>query len=210
MPSIGATGSIDAPPRLVAGLLDWALGLSALGWAVRGIWEWPWLPAPLAIAALNAVVGVLFLRRVAPGRLASPGASSLCLGSVLVGAVALRLGPPWAAWPPLASALLSLGALGAAGSLATLGTSFGVLPALRPLVTRGPYRWVRHPAYGCELVMLLGGALAAGAVATAVLVPAAVALTGLRVHLEERLLAESPGYLAYRRRVRWRLLPGVW
>jgi protein-S-isoprenylcysteine O-methyltransferase Ste14 len=31
-----------------------------------------------------------------------------------------------------------------------------------------------------------------------------------RIRAEERLLAESAGYQEYARRVRWRLLPGVW
>src|SRR4029077_5938055 len=40
-----------------------------------------------------------------------------------------------------AAALLSL------ASLLTLRRSFGVRPALRNLVTKGPYRLVRHPMY---------------------------------------------------------------
>src|SRR5881394_1048149 len=41
-------------------------------------------------------------------------------------------------------------------SVAVLGRCFGVLPDVRGLVTRGPYRLVRHPLYLGELTAVLG------------------------------------------------------
>ena len=79
------------------------------------------------------------------------------------------------------------------------------------VVSTGVYGLVRHPMYLGGLLMFLGGSLLTGAaVALAfffVLTPLLVA----RIVEEERLLlAELPGYEAYRRRVRYRLVPCVW
>lgn len=79
------------------------------------------------------------------------------------------------------------------------------------VVTGGPYRHIRHPAYAGGILtevflpILLGSwwALVIG------LVDAAVML--LRTVLEDRTLqAELPGYADYASEVRYRLVPGVW
>jgi protein-S-isoprenylcysteine O-methyltransferase Ste14 len=88
-----------------------------------------------------------------------------------------------------------------------LGRCFGILPEARGLVTRGPYRLVRHPVYLGELGAAAGlvvasptlwnlGALAVFACAQAVRMP-----------LEERALsAEFPEYHEYAARTP-RLMP---
>ena len=196
---------------LLLSLVDWGFGLSAIGWAVRIVFVHGSTIVGSTLAALNLAVGVLLLVRRTPARLAGLRDSLLCLGSLVASGVVLKLAPPPEAWPLSASILFAAGGLGALLSLASLGTSFGVLPALRGLVARGPYRWIRHPAYACETLLVVACALAdlrapwpwlAAAVAVALLV--------LRVRLEERLLRLDPAYLAYETRVPWRLLPGVW
>jgi protein-S-isoprenylcysteine O-methyltransferase Ste14 len=75
----------------------------------------------------------------------------------------------------------------------------------------GPYRCVRHPGYVAALFLFFGMALALGSFWP--LVPAALAsgLLVVRTSWEDRLLrAELPGHDDYSRRVRWRLVPGVW
>ncbi len=75
----------------------------------------------------------------------------------------------------------------------------------------GPYRIVRHPGYAGNILALPGIVLALGSVWT--LIPAAVALiiTVIRTALEDRTLQEElPGYPDYARRVRCRLIPGIY
>ena len=75
----------------------------------------------------------------------------------------------------------------------------------------GPYRIVRHPGYAGNILSLLGIVLALGSVWT--LIPAMVALiiTVIRTALEDRTLQEElPGYTEYARRVRYRLIPGIY
>lgn len=79
------------------------------------------------------------------------------------------------------------------------------------VVDSGPYRFVRHPGYVAAIILFAGMALALGS--WWALVPAAMAsiLLIIRTSWEDRLLqAELPGYADYARRVRSRLLPGVW
>lgn len=76
---------------------------------------------------------------------------------------------------------------------------------------RGPYRLVRHPGYAGNILPLLGIVLALGSVWT--LIPAVVALiiAVVRTALEDQTLQEElPGYRDYARRVRYRLLPGIY
>lgn len=75
----------------------------------------------------------------------------------------------------------------------------------------GPYHFVRHPGYAGNILPLLGIVLALGSVWA--IVPAVVALiiTVLRTTLEDRTLQkELPGYQDYARRVRYRLIPGIY
>jgi protein-S-isoprenylcysteine O-methyltransferase Ste14 len=75
----------------------------------------------------------------------------------------------------------------------------------------GPYRVVRHPGYAGNILPLFGIVLALGSLWT--LIPAAVALiiTVIRTILEDQTLQdELPGYREYARRVRFRLIPGIY
>lgn len=75
----------------------------------------------------------------------------------------------------------------------------------------GPYRIVRHPGYAGNIVALVGIVLALNSLWT--LIPAAVALiiAVIRTVLEDQTLKEElPGYRDYARRVRYRLMPGIY
>ena len=75
----------------------------------------------------------------------------------------------------------------------------------------GPYRIVRHPGYAGNILALPGMVLALSSMWT--IIPAAVALiiAVIRTVLEDRTLQdELPGYRDYARRVRYRLLPGIY
>lgn len=79
------------------------------------------------------------------------------------------------------------------------------------VVSSGPYRWVRHPGYAGAVLAYLATPLfldAPWALLPAVFLAAAVVL---RTELEDRALQDRlQGYRDYARRVRYRLLPGVW
>ena len=79
------------------------------------------------------------------------------------------------------------------------------------VATAGPYRYVRHPAYvGMILFELAMSTLLASWWAIIASGLCAILLI-LRTALEDRTLqVELTGYVDYARRVRYRLLPGIW
>jgi protein-S-isoprenylcysteine O-methyltransferase Ste14 len=94
-----------------------------------------------------------------------------------------------------------------------LGRQFSVVVAIETdhrLVTHGPYRWLRHPAYTGGLIATVGFALALGSWLM-VLPSLAILLLALsyRMRLEERVLLAAFGsvYGDYMART-WRLFPG--
>lgn len=74
----------------------------------------------------------------------------------------------------------------------------------------GPYRIVRHPGYAGNILPLLGIVLALGSVWALIPVVVVLIITVIRTTLEDRTLQdELPGYRDYARRVRYRLIPGI-
>lgn len=115
------------------------------------------------------------------------------------------------AWGVTAGLVLQLAGLAlAVTALVVLGRSFGFVAADRGLVTRGPYAVVRHPVYAAYIVIQAGYLVqSVSARNVAVLVFVTGANIG-RAIVEERVLAGSADYGAYRQHVRWRLVPGLW
>ncbi|RPJ01869.1 MAG: isoprenylcysteine carboxylmethyltransferase family protein [Chloroflexi bacterium] len=148
----------------------------------------------------------------------------LALGIVaLVGLIVL---PPWEyahfAGPiPRDGPLAWLGLVTFAAGIALQAAAFralrglytsrlGVQPGHR-LVTRGPYRLVRHPGYLSNLLCLAGIGLALSSLVGLGLTLFVVPLIVRRIFSEEEMLAAEfgPQYERYRQQVRWRLLPPV-
>jgi protein-S-isoprenylcysteine O-methyltransferase Ste14 len=79
------------------------------------------------------------------------------------------------------------------------------------VVDRGPYRIVRHPGYAAFCVGSLGAPFMLLSWPALVIGPLLAAWFVLRTALEDKTLQrELAGYADYARRVRFRLVPGVW
>lgn len=169
-------------------------------------------PVRLTITVLNACVGVLFLVRSAVIRHGALSAIVLALPSFVVAGASFKLAPAGHLWPARANATLVAGATLAIVALLSLGRSFAILPAVRRIVRGGPYALVRHPAYLGELAMVAGCCLAHQPLEIWHFWPlaAAVPMVVLRVLVEEHVLVTADEYRTYTRKVRWRLLPGLW
>jgi protein-S-isoprenylcysteine O-methyltransferase Ste14 len=114
------------------------------------------------------------------------------------------------AWPTAGLVLVTIAALLSLASLLTLRRSFGIRPALRSLVTNGPYRFVRHPIYLAYVIGDVGYNLQEWNFGTVLLTLAGWASLYYRIQAEERVLSTDPGWRAYVARVPGRLLPRLW
>lgn len=90
-----------------------------------------------------------------------------------------------------------------------LGRSFGITPANRGVVMRGPYVVVRHPIYAGYLVTHLAFLVAHPSAANAAVVVIADTALVVRALIEERVLSADADYRSYCSRVGWHLVPGV-
>jgi protein-S-isoprenylcysteine O-methyltransferase len=100
-------------------------------------------------------------------------------------------------------------------AMATLGRFFTATLQVQPdqpVITRGPYRLVRHPSYLGGDVALLGAGLTCATWPSALLmVLPFLAAHVWRIPIEEQMMAQAHGerWETYRRRT-WRMVPGVW
>lgn len=111
------------------------------------------------------------------------------------------------------------------GNLLTVASYFGFYWVLREntyaaatirveegqkVISTGPYAIVRHPMYSAALVMSLGMVLALGSWWGILLLVPGILVLVWRLLDEEKFLHEDlPGYTEYTRKVRWRLIPGI-
>jgi protein-S-isoprenylcysteine O-methyltransferase Ste14 len=223
-------------PRVILAVLVFVVLVSFLPLLISGHWDWweAWVYAIVSI--LGFAISRMLAGRRNPGLLAERArllqhadaeawdkvlAPLVGLGGALIPLVAgleARL-----AWSPANSLPLEILALAAIlagyalGSYALIANPFfsGMVRIQsergHQIVTSGPYRWVRHPGYAGALLTYIATpifldtpwAFLPAAFLTVVLV--------IRTSLEDRTLQQRlPGYQEYARRVRFRMLPGVW
>src|SRR5262249_6078782 len=102
------------------------------------------------------------------------------------------------------------GAILSFASLISLGKSFGIRPALRDLVTRGPYRLIRHPMYLSYVLSDVGYNLQEWNMGTVLLVLVGWVSLLYRIKAEEQVLLHDGAWRLYADNVPYRLIPGVW
>jgi protein-S-isoprenylcysteine O-methyltransferase Ste14 len=122
----------------------------------------------------------------------------------------LRWSHGYVAWPEAGLALVTLAAGLSLVSLLALRRLFGVRPALRGLVTSGPYRFVRHPMYLSYVLADIGVNLQEWNFVTLLLVLVGWMSLVYRIYAEERVLAQHAEWPPYVALVRYRLFPGLW
>ena len=79
------------------------------------------------------------------------------------------------------------------------------------VISTGPYAIVRHPMYAGGALYMIGMPLLLGSWLGLLVLPLILCALSVRVFIEEATLRKGlPGYGEYTRRVRYRLVPGVW
>lgn len=91
-----------------------------------------------------------------------------------------------------------------------LGRSFSLVPQARLVVQTGPYRWIKHPLYLAEEIVIFGVVLKVLSPLTLTLFVLHIGVQVCRIYYEEDLLRRNcPEYTSYEAS-RWRLIPYVW
>lgn len=160
---------------------------------------------PALLAAESILVGYRLLSRRPDSDNPNPWyVRSGILATVFLAPLLLRIENP----VPLAGTVVAcLGVSLTLWALWTLGASFGITPADRGLVTRGPYKYIRHPMYAGALLNTLPAVIWNPSPWNLALLAIIVVIDIIRIHLEERTIFAYDQYAA---RVRWRIIPFVW
>ena len=205
------------PPVTFAGLRralgDFVLAVSfllamlpaarALGFSLAGVANMVWLTGA-------AIMAIMSFARFAPRTSAVNWRTLAATGGMLILPGFMR---------PTA---MSTGALATTGLIFELfgvvltqvarvymGRSFGILPANRGIVSKGPFRSVRHPIYFGWLILSLGYAMSFASERNILLIAMTLPFMVWRIGQEEVHLSADPEYLQYMKQVRYRLWPGV-
>jgi protein-S-isoprenylcysteine O-methyltransferase Ste14 len=196
--------------RISANLIG-ASGAALFAWATLRFYLQTHRPLGAAFFAEQMWVVVAYLIR-RPARTVSRrlGDWLLAFGGTFGGVLfrPVSTGRHW--WVGAGLGFQLLGLAICVASFLALGRSFGFVAADRGLVRRGPYAVVRHPIYASYLLLQCGYVLQSPSVRNALVMVFASSCNVGRAVAEDRLLAGSDHYDAYRSQVRWRLLPGVW
>lgn len=164
----------------------------------------------LLLLASESLVVVLTLVRRRPHLVDRSAAGVVTTALSLAGPPLLRALDDPGAVPDAVTAMVSAAGLGLVilGKLA-LGRSFGIAPANRGVVIRGPYGLVRHPIYAGYLLTHFAFLVAHPSPWNATVILVADGALVVRALIEERVLSTDEEYRSYCRRVGWHLVPGV-
>ena len=79
------------------------------------------------------------------------------------------------------------------------------------VIDTGVYGVVRHPMYSATLILFLSMPLVLGSAVSFVVFLVYPAIIAKRIRNEEKVLEEGlEGYVAYKKRVKYRVIPFVW
>jgi protein-S-isoprenylcysteine O-methyltransferase Ste14 len=203
-----------------AGRLDWVWGWVLLALLAAFLAAHPLILIPINPALLAERERGLFDPRVKPWDrwITALAGGVFPLASWVVAGLDVRFG--WAGALPLAAHLggLLVTVLGYALFLWAMASNAFFAEGVRiqterghTVATGGPYGCIRHPGYAGAILSMLATPFLLGSLWAVIPSLVAALLYVARTWLEDKtLMEELPGYTAYARRTRSRLLPGIW
>jgi protein-S-isoprenylcysteine O-methyltransferase Ste14 len=216
--------------RGIIGVVVFMAAIAALLFGCAGRWDLPFFWAYLGVRSARSLIGVLVAdpglirERFLPG----PGGQDFLTAGILLPfwlgqhvVAGLDVGRyHWSDRVPVAVQVIGLTAMAAAVAVQVWAVAvnrfFSSVIRIQDdrghhVITDGPYRYVRHPAYASWPFFIIGAGLALGSWSAALIGVVLVAPLLRRTALEDRILREQlEGYAAYAQKVRYRVFPGVW
>src|SRR5216684_1836968 len=170
----------------------------ALSWSMVGAANVVWLLGA-------AIMGVLsFVRTVPRSKMVNPRTVAATTGMLLLPCLMRPYGPSTGGLAFCGVALELFGIALTQVARVYMGRSFGVLPANRGVVSKGPFSLIRHPIYFGWLVLSIGYAMSYPTARNILLIAITLPFMVWRIEQEETHLSADPEYGIYRRRVRFR------
>jgi protein-S-isoprenylcysteine O-methyltransferase Ste14 len=164
----------------------------------------------LLLVASEALVVVLMIVRRRTDDVDRRAIARLITALSIVGPpLVLPLATPATGTDVVTTAVSAVGLTLVVAAKIALGRSFGLVPANRGVVARGPYRFVRHPIYLGYAITHLAFVVANPLWWNVWMLGVADTALVVRLLYEERTLARDAQYVEYCERVRWRLVPGM-
>jgi protein-S-isoprenylcysteine O-methyltransferase Ste14 len=208
--------SVTKQPRLIdAGRILSGAALASIyvmfAWAHLGFWRETGRLTGLGLVTQELLIAVLLVMRRSPQGTSRSAVAWVAAG---VGSFPFLLARP-SDHPVLGLGTIYMwiqlaGTLCAVASLLCLGRSFGLVAANRGIRVSGAYRLVRHPTYASYFIAQVGYLLESPSSWNLGLLLIALAAQLARIAKEEQILSADPAYQAYRRQVRYRLIPFVY
>lgn len=230
-----STSVSNEPTHVVVRLIGATAVYGGMLFLLAGTVRWPAAWAYLAIVTIVLAVYVAILKTRHPDLIeerAHPPADAKAwdkpfiaivsgvgpIGLLVVAALDRRFG--WTGPVPEALIVVGLLLVAAGGTLTNCAVAanrfFSAVVRIQrerghSVVDAGPYRYVRHPGYVGSILHMTGTAFALGSGWTLLLAVAVSLVLAVRTGLEDKTLQdELEGYTEYARRVRYRLVPGLW
>jgi len=164
----------------------------------------------LLLLASESLVVVLTIARRRAAVVDSSAVAATVTGVSVAGPWMLRTADVVALAPDHITSLISaVGLVIVVASKMALGRSFGLVPANRGVVVRGPYGIVRHPIYLGYLISHVAFFMAQPTMWNIAVILVGDGTLIFRALMEERVLSRDAEYASYCRRVSWHLVPGV-
>lgn len=195
-------------------ILNICFGLSLIYWGIAGFVHgyegFETSVVRIVITVLNITVGILILSRKPVIKKGSISSVLKSLPSLICGGLIFKFAKSLSLWEIETTVLFILGASMTIFSFLSLGKSFSIFPDIREIKSTGLYKWVRHPSYLGEFIMIVSCLLSEINYFSVVVFILFVPSIMWRIYEEEKLLLTESTYLEYQNSVKWRLIPLIW
>jgi protein-S-isoprenylcysteine O-methyltransferase Ste14 len=134
----------------------------------------------------------------------------VCILSFFSGLFFIKSLPMQESIVAVAEVINSIGIVVGIAAFVSLGRSFGIVPAVRKVKTRGIYRIVRHPMFVSDILFKIPVVLKYFTIYNCVIFLVSLVLYIIRAGYEEEILSQTEEYQQYQREVKYRFIPFVY